>query len=188
MTSLDTDAATILRSLDQADAFVAVFDRHYDAVRRYVGRRVGIPEADEITSETFAVAFRRRSSYDRTHPNARPWLFGIATNLLRRHTRSERRRLSAFARSALPSHGLDPRIAAAGQRGELLAALSSLPRPDAEALLLFALADLSYAEIARALQIPEGTVASRIARARTRMRAALSPGTPLTTNPLEEGT
>jgi RNA polymerase sigma factor (sigma-70 family) len=94
---------------------------------------------------------------------------GIAANLLRRHWRTERRRLEAYARAAArhaPREDLSARV-------EVVAALDSLSRDEREALFLFAVADLSYDEIADALEIPIGTVRSRLARARGRVRAHL---------------
>lgn len=162
-----SDAAAIETSLREPQAFAAVFDRHFDAVHGYAQRRVGSDLADEIAAETFARAFDLRRKYDPRYPDARPWLLGIAANLLHRHWRTERRRLAAYARaeSQLPT-GLD-----AGSAGEeLAAALAGLSVDEREVLMLYALADLSYEEVARALRIPVGTVRSRLARARRRLR------------------
>lgn len=167
MTSEQTDAAVIERSLERPHAFAPIFDRHFDAVHAYVRRRLGSALAEELAAETFTRAFDRRASFDRSRIDARPWLFGIAANLMRRHWRTERRRLRAYARidaSAPPE---------ANERAELAAALEALPAREREALLLYALADLTYDEIAAALDVPIGTVRSRLARARNRMRAQL---------------
>jgi RNA polymerase sigma-70 factor (ECF subfamily) len=168
----ESDAAAIARSLDDGRAFVAVFDRHYAAVHGYASRRAGPDLADEVAAETFARAFDRRATYDLAYPDARPWLLAIASNLLRRHWRSERRRLEAWARAqagrpvteAVPD----------GVAAELVAALDALPTADREALLLYAWGELSYEEIAQALGCPVGTVRSRISRARGRLRATLN--------------
>jgi RNA polymerase sigma factor (sigma-70 family) len=117
----------------------------------------------------FTQAFDRRRSFDVSRDDARPWLLGIAANVLRRHWRGERRRLNAYARAA--SAGADAR---AHEPAEVVSALDSLSRDERETLFLYAVADLSYEEIALALDIPVGTVRSRLSRARSRVRARLS--------------
>jgi RNA polymerase sigma factor (sigma-70 family) len=165
------DAAAIKRSLKEPQAFVAVFDRHYGAVHGFAGRRAGADVADEIAAETFTRAFDRRRTYDLAYPDARPWLFAIASNLLRRHWKAERRHLEAWARAhaGRPEHDAVPE----GVGRELVEALDKLAAPDREALLLYAWGELSYEEIARAMSTPIGTVRSRIARARTRLSVSL---------------
>ena len=150
-TAESTDAAAIRRSLAHPAAFADVFDRHFVAVHRYVHRRAGRDIADELTGETFRVAFQARVHWSRMTPDARPWLLGIATNLLRRHRRTEERRLRALA-----------------------AALAALSPDDRDVLLLIALGDLAYDDAAEALGIPPGTVASRLNRARRVLTATLA--------------
>lgn len=161
-----TDAQAISASLADPEAFAVLFDRHFDAVHRYVQRRVGPSLADEIAAETFSRAFDRRRQYDTTREDARVWLLGIAANLLRRHWRSERRRLDAYARSG----GRTDAELSGPLAAELAAAVKALPRREREPLLLLAWAELSYDEIAHALDVPIGTVRSRISRARTKLR------------------
>lgn len=91
------DGAAIVASLDRPEAFAEIFDSHYESVRSYVSRRVGVQAGEEIVAETFARAFSARARYGASRPDARPWLLGIATNLLRRHWRSERRSLEVGA-------------------------------------------------------------------------------------------
>ncbi|MEZ5098781.1 MAG: RNA polymerase sigma factor [Thermoleophilia bacterium] len=173
-----SDADLIRRSLVEPIAFEAVFERHFDAVHAFAQRRVGRDLADEVAAEAFVRAFDRRSRYDGSHVDALPWLLGIATNVMRRHWRGERRRLDAYARSVAGPASAAPGGEAAG---ELLAAVARLPRAQREVLLLHAWADLSYEEIARALEVPIGTVRSRLARARARLSSdacALAPTLP----------
>lgn len=138
-------------------------------------RRVGAQLADELAAETFAVAFSRRGGFDPRHADARPWLYGIAANLLRNHRRSERRQLLAYARTGVDPvepdafSGADDRLDAARAMRGLAEALASLRDQEREVLLLFAWAELSYEEIAQALVIPVGTVRSRLSRARKRL-------------------
>ncbi len=174
---LDSDA--ISASTASPADFAAIFDRHFDAVHAYLQRRIGRDLADELSAETFLVAFGARAKYDASHPDARPWLFGIATNLLHRHRRHELRQLRAYARSAADPildafDGVDARIDASSMRRELVDVLTRVPAEELDALLLFAWADFSYAEIGQALEIPTGTVRSRLSRARARIRAALA--------------
>lgn len=154
-------------------AIEPLYRAHFDAIFRYTACRVGRDVAMDVTSETFAQALR---SFDRldTQRDARAWLFGVATNVLRHHRRAEVRRLRAYERAAQlrgetasGPDSVDPRQA------DLIAALGDLEPGDREALLLFAWADLSYDEIAEALAVPTGTVRSRIHRARRALRAAL---------------
>jgi RNA polymerase sigma-70 factor (ECF subfamily) len=163
-----SDARVIRRSLAEPQEFATIFERHFDALHGYARRRVGVQLAEEIATETFVRAFDRRRSFDTEWDDARPWLLGIAANLLRRHWRTERRRLAAYARS-LPAGS----VSAESPGIEVVEALDSLSRDERETLFLYAVADLSYEEIARALRVPIGTVRSRLARARARVRARL---------------
>jgi RNA polymerase sigma factor (sigma-70 family) len=150
-----------MTSLDDPAAFGAIFDRHYPAVHAFAQRRVGYELAEEVASETFARAFAQRRRYD-GRPDPLPWLLGIATNLMRRHWRSERRRLDAYARVAFQqATHVDPAAAESA-----IKAVARLPRRQREVVLLHVWADLSYEQIARALDIPVGTVRSRLNRAR----------------------
>jgi RNA polymerase sigma-70 factor (ECF subfamily) len=182
-----SDTELMVRSIDEPEFFATVFDRHAPAVHRYLGRRVG-ELSDDLLSETFLIAFRRRAAYRPERVEVRPWLIGIATNLVHGHVRAERRRYRALARAAaepVPS-GVDPadsagRLDAQALRGPLAGALAGLKAPDRDALLLLAWGQLSYEEIAAVLDIPVGTVRSRLHRARRLTRAALG-----TTSPFEE--
>jgi len=106
-------------------------------------------------------------------------LFGIATNLIRRHHRSSERRNRAVVRlgsqgatSGEPFDGVDVRLDAEDSAALILSELSGLREADREIVLLYAWGDLSYAEIAEAIGVPVGTVRSRLSRARRRLRAA----------------
>lgn len=163
------------------ETFAAVFDRHFDAVSAFLRRRVDADVADELTSEAFLIAFRSRGHFDTTRDSARPWLLGIATNLIRRDRRSQGRRRRAYGRldrDQQPDFAEEAvtRSDASNRREQLVDALSQLSEDEADALLLLAWAELSYAEIAEALEIPIGTVRSRIARARRRMQELIAPG------------
>ncbi len=97
------DAVLIGESAAVPERFAVLFDRHAVALHRYVTRRLGPDAADDVVAETFLRAFQRRSDYDESFPDARPWLYGIATNLIAHQRRGEIRLLRAIARS-----GIDP--------------------------------------------------------------------------------
>jgi RNA polymerase sigma factor (sigma-70 family) len=155
----------------RADRFEDVFEHHFDAVYGYLARRVGADLARDLASETFTRAFAARRRFDAQRGDVRGWLFGIAHNLLRHHYRNEERRLQALARLDVPDPGGDEPSPEEGRLAEALAGLSPEER---DVLLLFAWADLSYEQLAAALEIPLGTVQSRLHRARVHVRAALT--------------
>ncbi len=184
----ESDASVIVRSRDEPEAFAALFDRHADAVHRYAARRLGGEVADDLVAETFTTAFQQRHRYDPARgagADARPWLFGIATNLVGRHRRAEARRFKAMARIPAISDHDEPladraadRVVARAVGRELAAALAALPARHRDVLLLVAWGDLSYGEVAQALGIPVGTVRSRLHRARGKLREALGGSDP----------
>jgi RNA polymerase sigma-70 factor (ECF subfamily) len=161
------------------ERFAGVFDRHYAPIAGFLRRRVERTLADELAADTFLRAFDGRGGYDVSRPDARPWLFGIATRLLARHRRTEVRQLRAFTRAGrlvVDERGfedVDARLDAAAASPVLAAALAELGAVDREVLLLFAWAELSYEEISLALEIPVGTVKSRLPRARDVVRRRL---------------
>jgi RNA polymerase sigma factor (sigma-70 family) len=171
-----SDAQVIAASRSEPHVFATIFDRHYDAVHRYLARRVGADLADDLAAEAFTEAFDFRARFDTARADARPWLFGIATNLLRHHHRSEARRLRAYARVDRPTDmpeaegAIETRLDAQRAAPMIATALAQLSTDERDVLLLFAWADLRYEEIAVALQIPIGTVRSRLNRARGRLR------------------
>ncbi|MEU8323800.1 sigma factor [Nonomuraea sp. NPDC048881] len=67
------------------DVFEAVFEAHYVEIRRYIGRRLDPDVAEDLAAETFLIAFRQREHFDSAMGGVRPWLYGIATNLIGRH-------------------------------------------------------------------------------------------------------
>jgi RNA polymerase sigma-70 factor (ECF subfamily) len=177
-----TDADAIAASVDHPAAFDTVFERHVAVVHAFAQRRIGLDLAEDITAETFARAFAARSRFDRAQPSARPWLLGIASNVMRRHWRTERRRLAAYAKALNDDRPGGPPT----EETAALAALARLPLRQREVVLLHAWGDLSYEEIARALDVPIGTVRSRLARARrslTHVEGALRSRPPLNDAP-----
>ncbi|MEV0596876.1 RNA polymerase sigma factor [Nonomuraea cavernae] len=174
------DATLIEQSWRRPDAFASLYDRYFGEIHRYAAGRLGTQVADDLAAETFLVAFHKRRSFDPARGAVRPWLYGIATNLVAQHRRSEIRRLRAFQRRPLDDgadEGHEDRVAArvtaASAQERLTTALENLPDGDRDVLLLVALADLSYEEVAQTLNIPFGTVGSRLNRVRRKLRSAL---------------
>jgi RNA polymerase sigma factor (sigma-70 family) len=176
-----SDGAVIAESLETPGAFGVIFDRHGSTLLRFLARRVDPAEAEDLLGEVFRIAFERRAAFERDRDSARPWLYGIAANLVAKHYRSEARRLRAMARaSALRISAArllddDPaeRAVAVADAGALwprvVDAIGALPEAERQVLLLFAWEELSYEEIAQALGVPVGTVRSRLSRGRARL-------------------
>jgi RNA polymerase sigma-70 factor (ECF subfamily) len=181
---MEDDAAILWRSLTAPDRFAELFHRHAGAIGRYLARRIGQQDAEDVLADTFLEAFRERDRYDFRRTDARPWLYGIATHRLGRYRRTERKQLRILERT-----GVDPVPAAFTERSDarvdtgraarrVAECLGRLPGGQRDALLLFTWAELTYDETAAALGIPVGTVRSRISRARRALRAALGDADP----------
>ena len=174
-----TDATVIEQSWAEPERFEAIFRRYFGRIHQYLAARVGGRTADELAAEVFTIAFAQRQRYDLTRDCARPWLYGIATNLAGTYRRKERRRYRALARAH--AQGVAPseedlvadRVSAAAAGPALAAALAGLSDGERDVLLLVAVAGLDSREVALSLGIPHGTVRSRLSRARTRLREAL---------------
>jgi RNA polymerase sigma-70 factor, ECF subfamily len=174
------DATLIKASLEESELFSLVYDRHAAALYRFAARRLGQQLAEDVVADAVLAAFRLRHRYDLSRPDARPWLLGILTREISGHRRSERTRYRALSRSAVdreategPADRVAAQVAAESVRGPLASALTGLAARDRDVLLLVAWADLSYQEVSAALEIPIGTVRSRLNRARRQVRAAL---------------
>lgn len=173
------DADVIRQSMTTPELFALVYDRHAMTVHRFLARRVGGQLADDLAAQTMLAAFDSRRRFDPAQPSALPWLYGIATNMLRRHARAESRYLRAL--SKLDPYPLEQphdaavtdRVSAEAAGRELAAGLARLNPQERDVLLLVAWESLSYEEVAHALDVPIGTVRSRLHRARTKMRTAL---------------
>lgn len=175
----ETDAEVIEVSLREPERFAILYDRHHQRVHRYVARRLGHDLADDLMAETFLIAFQARARYDLAYADARPWLYGIATNLIGRRHRAETRFWRLIAQTGVddtvepPIDQVTDRVTAQSMRRELASAVAGLPRGQRDVLLLTAAGGLSAEEIASALGIAKGTVHSRLNRARKKMRNVL---------------
>ena len=177
---MSSDSEIIRRSRDTPAAFAELYDRHAAVIHRYASRRIG-EAADDIMSETFLVAFERRAAFDERVTDARPWLYGIATTLLKKHRRQEARAWRGLVAGGAAEQadairhsvdGHDDRLDAELGIRRLAAAIRRMPARDRDALLLYAWGDLDYEGVARALDVPVGTVRSRLNRARRQLRQA----------------
>jgi len=174
------DAAVIESSWREPERFAVLFDQHAPLIYRYLARRAGRQVADDLVAETFLAAFAKRDRYDLSRPDARPWLYGIATNLVGQHHRDEVRqyriRQATPAEPEVPGHAerVAADVTAQAMRTLLAGALAALSPGDRDVLLLIAWEQLTYQEVSRALDIPVGTVQSRLHRARTKVRQALA--------------
>jgi RNA polymerase sigma-70 factor (ECF subfamily) len=158
-----------------ADAFTALFRRHAKAIYNYCFRRLGDwSAAEDALSVVFLEAWRRRDT-ELPPDKVLPWLYGVATNVLRNRRRAERRHRAALARVPQPpaeadfAPDADERLDDERRMGQALSALSALPRREQDVFVLCAWLELSYADAALALDVPLGTVRSRLARARRRL-------------------
>jgi RNA polymerase sigma factor (sigma-70 family) len=174
-----TDAELAVRFRRDPEQFTAVYDRYFSDIYRYVAGRLDVQAADDLAAETFLMAFGRRDRFDPERGNLRPWLFGIATNLVARHRRKEARHYRALARAgtepAADSHEsrVVDSVAAERIRPQLARALTVLSPGERDVLLLIALSRLSHEEVAEALDISYGTVGSRLSRARKKLHEVL---------------
>ena len=174
-----TDSEHIEASLLDPQAFTVLFQRHAGPVHRYLVKRVGIEHAEDLVGETFATAFHLRSKYDLSRSDARPWLFGIATNLAHHHWRSNGRRhardVVATSQTATedPSEKATSAVFFSSQEGLIAQALAQMDETQLDVLLLVAGPGFTYEEVSAALGIPVGTVRSRLSRARHQLRELL---------------
>ncbi len=169
-----SDAEIIGASIEDPTEFGQVFARYHTAIYRFVARRVGLGDAADVAADVFVRAFSIRHRYDTDRPDCLPWLYGIAANIIGDRLRRTKRRQRAHSGGAQVGGAsetldVDDRLVAESVAGLLEAALDALPWRDRETLMLFALEELTYSEIARVLDIPIGTVGSRISRARRRI-------------------
>lgn len=172
-----SDASVIERSFTEPACFEVIFERHYDHVHAFLARSIG-PDGADLAQDVFRIAFQQRRRFRLDAASAKPWLFGIARNVLRRWYRNQtRRRVGWLYLDRDEGRDFTPdainRVSASAMRDELRRAIRAMPSHERDVLLLVALADLTYAEIAEVIEAPVGTVRSRLHRARQRLRRHL---------------
>lgn len=180
----ETDAALWARISDgDGDALADLYRRHVRAVQSYcLWRTADLQSAEDATATVFLELWRKRSRLSLRTDSAAPLLLGIATNVLREHWRTRRRHDDALSRIRSAGDQLPAdleaeaisRLDAIEQLREAGAEIRALPRRERDVLALIAWGELSYEETAAALEVPIGTVRSRLARARARLGDALS--------------
>jgi RNA polymerase sigma factor (sigma-70 family) len=184
---VETDGTLIERSArGRPDAFVEVVQRHEVAVHGFLARRAGHQVADDLLGEVWVRAFAARGGYNPAHDDARPWLYGIARNVLRAHWRVRRDAGHAAAGDAVdPWDDVVAQLDSAVRAQALIPALRALPAAERDVLLLVAWEQLTPAEAAVVLGVPQGTARSRLHRARAALRPVLA-GYPEAPDPAEE--
>jgi len=163
-----------------------MFREHHDAIWSFIQRLAGSTAADDLAAEVFCIAVDRLATFDGARGSQRAWLFGIAANLVRGRARDYERRRRATARVFERSNPNDvspsTTLLEQEQRSETAAAIrravAALPAEQREVLVLAAWEELPYAEIARILDVPIGTVRSRLSRARTAVANFIEQRTP----------
>lgn len=171
-----SDAELIAASLDDPDRFSVIYRRHRDDLFRFVARRVGSDRAADLTADVFLLAFQHRGRFDTARSTCRPWLFGIAVNVVGDELRKYQRRARLFPHASSvirpedPFAQVDDRIRAEALSEAMERALESLGKWERELFLLYVFGELTYPEIAETVGIPVGTVRSRVSRIRAKLR------------------
>ncbi|SDM15249.1 RNA polymerase sigma factor [Nonomuraea jiangxiensis] len=171
-----TDADLDARLRSEPELFTVVHNRYFRDIYRYAAGRLDAQSAEDIAAETFLTAFDQRERFDPGRGGLRPWLFGIATNLIARHRRKEARHYAALSRltpepdAEGPENRVVTSVTAQRMQPHLAKAMAELSPGERDVLLLIALAQLSYEEVGEALGISPGTVGSRLSRARLKLQ------------------
>ena len=172
---MDRDPLTV-----DAALLARLYDDHVDAVHAYLARRLGGDLARDLVADVFEAAAGQLTRFDPALGSERAWLFGIATNVLRRHWRTEERRLRAWrragARQGVPGDPLldvVTRLDAENDAATVMAAIADLPAEDRDLLLLVVWEGCRYDECAAVVGIPVGTVRSRLHRIRRQLAEAV---------------
>jgi RNA polymerase sigma-70 factor (ECF subfamily) len=168
------DAALMSRlAAGESGALGELYDRHHERLRRFVARATADAEdVDDLVHATFLAAAKSAGRYD-GRASCRPWLIGIAAQLIRRRRQAFGRVLTALsALAGLRAASVDPRPALHA-RGDLERALAGLSEGKRLTLLMAEVEGLTCPEIAAALRIPVGTVWTRLHAARRELRQAL---------------
>ena len=160
-----------------ADAFGTLFDEHARVIYRYACRVTGDPAAaEDVVGQTFLDAWRLRRKVRPEGDSLEPWLYGIATNVLRNARRSAKRYRAVLDRipdsELVPDHA-DDLVRRENEEEQLAAArtaLGALRPAEREVVALCLWSGLTYAQAAEALGVPVGTIRSRLSRAKSRLQ------------------
>ena len=180
------DESTLVRHAANGDAaaWEPLVLAHQQAVFRLSYLLLGDPDdAEDVAQETFLRAWNHLKRFDATRP-LRPWLLSIASNLASNRRRSAGRYVSAVVRAfrsepAPSANHIEKKSTQQMEAGELWKAVQYLSMPDQQIVYLRYFLELSVAETARALNVPEGTVKSRLSRALERLRGIIQQDFPV---------
>jgi RNA polymerase sigma-70 factor (ECF subfamily) len=163
-------------------AFASLFDLHRDRVFGHALRLLREPhDAEDVTAVVFLEAWRKREAVRVVDGSIIGWLLVTTNYTVRNHTRSRRRYRAALGRlpQPVPQDDHAPRVDAAldgeGRTRVVREAFARLSQRDQDVITLCVLEELSTAQAAEALGVPEGTVKSRLSRAKQRLAALTGP-------------
>lgn len=174
------DDAVLAASAGDPAAFEPLVARHSAALHGYLARRAPAA-ADDLLAEVWLRAFAGRAGFDPDRGTARAWLFGVARHVLTAHWRAAEPLTGSTGAEPAADQGADPwqavdqRLDAAAVAPLIRRILRELPSVERELLLLVIWEELTPAEAAAVVGIPQGTARSRLHRARARLRDALAP-------------
>lgn len=172
------------RARSEPEAYSVLFERHARSVYNFCFRRTADwATAEDLVSDVFLETWRRREQVEITSSadSLLPWLLGVATNMLRRRARASRRLKHALSRLSPNKDEPDPaedtvaRLADEQRMREVLDLVEKLPAHELDVVALYYWAGLDYRGVAQALDLPIGTVRSRLSRARASLRERLAP-------------
>jgi RNA polymerase sigma-70 factor, ECF subfamily len=147
---------------------------HIPSLRRYArALRGNRSDADDLVQDTLERAYAKWHLW-RRGSGVRPWLFAIMHGVYENQRKLARNRVQAVALEEMPEVAIAGAQEKASEALEVGAAVEKLPDAQREVLLLVALEEFSYADAARILDVPVGTVMSRLAAARARLRELTS--------------
>ena len=170
---------TLMRAIQKGDmvAFNSMVDRYKDRLMNVIGRMLAShEEAEDIVQETFVRVYQHRQSFNFQHCFS-TWIYTIGLNLARNELR-KRRRFKFFEISELQGNEKEFAVEAKvpSRLPEMLnEAVDTLPSKYREAFLLRDIEEMPYEEVAKVLDVPLGTVKSRVNRARLMLREKLQP-------------
>jgi RNA polymerase sigma-70 factor (ECF subfamily) len=152
---------------DANSAFLTVFDAHAPDIHAYLTRRVGSDAANDLLADVWIAAYKSRHRYEGEWSEARPWLYGIARYTVFSYWRKCRTlNTGSIEISDDPWPAVEDCLNAKDLGPLLYKAIQELPGDEREVLLLTAWEELAPTEIALVLDVPAGTVRSRLHRAR----------------------
>lgn len=170
---------TLMRSIQKGDmvAFNSMVTRYQDRLMNVIGRMLSSrEEAEDVVQETFVRVYQHRQSFNFQHCFS-TWIYTIGLNLARNELR-KRRRFKFYDISEMEGNekefAVDPKLPS--RMPEIIGkAVETLPFKYREAFLLRDIQELPYDEVAKVLDVPLGTVKSRVNRARLMLREVLKP-------------